>query len=273
MIKSLRKARIVDGLPRIVAGQKWVQAFSDALGPLHEKTIDFADGSQIYTALDSVSEAVLDTLAVNWKIDWYDPSYPVEKKRRIVKTALIVRRLMGTAYAVKLQADAVYPGSKVEEWFEYDGEPGCFRLYVDITDSTPGNPATIMSPIEMERRLVTSKRWSSHLESFAYQITHALLMGSDVTVWVYRTPVCGILYCGTYWEDSTLGWSENDTLLEEFQTDGFPAYPDFTGTLPQASRMGYSVCGKTLSGGASVGYAVSSNPAGSPFCGTLPDES
>ena len=68
MIKSLREARIVDGVPRIVAGQEWVQALSEALGELHEKTMDFADASQIYTALDTVSETVLDILAVNWKI-------------------------------------------------------------------------------------------------------------------------------------------------------------------------------------------------------------
>lgn len=239
MIKSLREARIVDGLPRIVAGQKWVQAFSDALGPLHEKTITFADGSQIYTALDSVSEEVLDTLAVNWKIDWYDPDYPVETKRRIVKTALIVRRLMGTVYAVRLQADAVYPGTKVEEWFEYGGEPGCFRLHVDISDSTPEHPAVFMSPIEMERRLVTSKRWSAHLESFSYQISHALMLGNDVSVWAYHAPVCGILYCGTWWKYSTLG---------------------------------HSLCGQAISSGAAVGYAVSGSPAGQPFCGTLPED-
>ena len=77
MIKSLREARIVDGVPRIVAGQEWVQALSEALGVLHEKTLDFADASQIYTALDTAPEDVLDALAVNWKIDWYDTDYTV----------------------------------------------------------------------------------------------------------------------------------------------------------------------------------------------------
>ena len=56
MIKSLREARIVDGVPRIVAGQDWVQALSAALGVLHEKTLGFADASQIYTALDTAPE-------------------------------------------------------------------------------------------------------------------------------------------------------------------------------------------------------------------------
>lgn len=110
MIKSLKDARITDALPRIVAGQDWVIALSNALGVQHEQTIQFADDSQIYTNLDNVSEDILDTLAINWKIDWYDTDYSIEQKRRIIKMAILVRRLMGTPYATRIQADAIYPG-------------------------------------------------------------------------------------------------------------------------------------------------------------------
>lgn len=109
MIKSLTDARITDGLPRIVSGQDWVIALSEALGSLHKKTLDYADASQIYTALDTVSEDILDVLAVNWKIDWYDTGFTVEQKRRIVKACIEARRLMGTVRAVRLQAQAIYP--------------------------------------------------------------------------------------------------------------------------------------------------------------------
>ena len=106
MIKSLRDAQITDGLPRIVREQPWVKALSMAAAALHKKTMDYIDGSQIYTAIDSVAEPVLDALAVNWKIDWYDTGYDIDRKRRIVKTALTIRRTMGTVGAVRAQADA-----------------------------------------------------------------------------------------------------------------------------------------------------------------------
>ena len=134
MIKSLRQARITDGLPRVVAGQEWVVALSEALGAAVDKTLDYTDGSQIYTQLDTAPEIILDALAVNWKIDWYDMSFTLEQKRRTIKTALTVRRIMGTTAAVKLQVDAIYPGAAVEEWFQYGGEPGCFRVLVDLPD-------------------------------------------------------------------------------------------------------------------------------------------
>ena len=56
MIKSLRDAQITDGLPRIVREQPWVKALSMAAAALHKKTMDYIDGSQIYTAIDSVAE-------------------------------------------------------------------------------------------------------------------------------------------------------------------------------------------------------------------------
>ena len=118
MIKDLRDARLVDAVPRVVAGQDWVRALSEAVGVLHERTLRYIDDSQIYTSLDTATEPVLDALAINWKVDWYDTGYSVEQKRRIIKTALTVRRLMGTVGAVKLQADAIYPGTMLEHhWY------------------------------------------------------------------------------------------------------------------------------------------------------------
>ena len=168
MIKSLLDAELRDGMPRVLQKQPWVEALSRAVLDLHRQTMGFIDGSQIYTAIDTVSEAVLDALAVSWKIDWYDPEYDLEQKRRIVQTALTIRRTMGTAAAVKAQADAIYPGSTVEEWYEYGGKPGYFRLRVNIMTVEEQEKFAAMSMAEVERRLAAAKRFSSHLEEVEY---------------------------------------------------------------------------------------------------------
>lgn len=41
MIKDLRDARLVDAVPRVVAGQDWVRALSEAVGVLHERTLRY----------------------------------------------------------------------------------------------------------------------------------------------------------------------------------------------------------------------------------------
>ena len=64
MIKGLKDAQITDGLPRVLAEQPWVRALSLAMLELHRKTMDYIDASQVYTAIDTVAEEVLDALAV-----------------------------------------------------------------------------------------------------------------------------------------------------------------------------------------------------------------
>lgn len=160
MIKSLRQARITDGLPRVLARQEWVIALSEALGLALGKTLDYTDESQIYTRLDTAPETVLDVLAVDWKIDWYDTELTVEQKRRIVKTALTVRRLMGTAAAVKLQVHAIYPEATVTEWFQYDGRPGCFRVSLPL----PKEGITAAEYRRLRTGILTTKNERSHLD-------------------------------------------------------------------------------------------------------------
>ena len=153
MIKGLKDAQIADGLPRVLAEQAWVKALSLAMLELHQKTMGYIAGSQIYTAIDTVAEEVLDALAVNWKIDWYDTGYDIEQKRRIVKTALNIRRTMGTAGAARTQADAIYPGTK---------------LRVNITTVEERQKFAAMTTAEIERRLAAAKRFSAHLEEVEY---------------------------------------------------------------------------------------------------------
>lgn len=160
MIKSLRQARITDGLPRVLARQEWVIALSEAMGLALGKTLDYTDESQIYTRLDTAPETVLDVLAVDWKIDWYDTELTVEQKRRIVKTALTVRRLMGTAAAVKLQVHAIYPEATVTEWFQYDGKPGCFRVSLPL----PKEGITAAEYRRLKTGILTTKNERSHLD-------------------------------------------------------------------------------------------------------------
>ena len=165
MIKSLRQARITDGLPRVLARQEWVIALSEALGLALGKTLDYTDESQIYTRLDTTPETVLDVLAVDWKIDWYDTELTVEQKRRIVKTALTVRRLMGTAAAVKLQVHAIYPEATVTEWFQYDGRQGCFRVSLPL----PKEGITAAEYRRLKTGILTTKNERSHLDMIDIQ--------------------------------------------------------------------------------------------------------
>jgi len=188
MIKGLRDAQITDGLPRVLAEQPWVRALSLAMLELHRKTMDYIDASQIYTAIDTVAEEVLDALAVNWKIDWYDTSYDIEQKRRIVKSGMTIRRTMGTVAAVSQTVTSVIGQGRVEEWFEYGGRPGCFRIVCDNTEDA-------VTAIEEFRRILEPvKRASAWLDGVTLQTRaeHRLYSGFAVRHGTHITAVSDV---------------------------------------------------------------------------------
>lgn len=90
----------------------------------------------IYARIDELPEDLLDILARDFKIDWWDPDYTLEEKRRTFKSSWYVHKHMGTKAAVETAIRAIYPFTTVEEWFEYGGEPYRFRLNINITSDS-----------------------------------------------------------------------------------------------------------------------------------------
>ena len=90
---------------------------------------------RLYAAIDRLPEPLLDLLACDFKVDWWDPDYSIEEKRRTLKNSWRVHRHMGTKAAVETAIQAIYPDSIVEEWWQYGGDPYHFRLRVDATEA------------------------------------------------------------------------------------------------------------------------------------------
>lgn len=87
-----------------------------------------------YAHIDRLDEPMLDTLAYDFKVDWWDETYSLEEKRRTLKDSWRVHRMLGTKAAVETAIRAIYPETDAVEWFEYGGEPFHFRLYIDLSD-------------------------------------------------------------------------------------------------------------------------------------------
>ena len=89
----------------------------------------------IYARIDELDEQTLDVLAYDLHVDWYDYSYPIEVKRQTIRDSVRVHRRLGTKYAVETALGAVFPGTRVQEWFEYGGEPYMFKVIIGATES------------------------------------------------------------------------------------------------------------------------------------------
>ena len=161
---ELHEVGLVEGLPPDVAKEPWVQILDAVFRERRKKELEAAERLKIYTDIDRADEAVLDILAVQFRVDWYDTSYPIETKRRIIKTALEVRRYCGTEWAVQKALSSIYPNVKISEWYDYGGRPGYWRMNVDITD----DGVIYYTPEEIEKRLGYARRCTAHLEHIIY---------------------------------------------------------------------------------------------------------
>ena len=122
------------------------------------------DRVRIISNIDALDETVLDILARDFKVDWYDPGYSLEEKRRTVKSSWRVHKTLGTKAAVERAISAIYPETTVEEWFEYGGEPYHFRLRINLANDS----GDITKQRRVFQRLNFYKSLRSHVDEVKY---------------------------------------------------------------------------------------------------------
>lgn len=140
------------------------RALGKALAVLLAGRARMLEGLLLYPAVDKMDMPLLDLLAYDFKVDWWNPDYTMEEKRRVLRDSWYVHRHMGTRAAVETALRAVYRDATILEWFEYGGRPGYFRLWTDVTneDFIPALRREIL------RRMNYYKRLGAHLESAGY---------------------------------------------------------------------------------------------------------
>ena len=133
---GITKENLVETLPLALRNDPSVVALAEALADVLVARLPEIDRLLIYPAIDTLDEPLLDILAYDYKVDWWDPEYTLEEKRRTLKDSWRVHKLLGTKAAVERAIRAIYPETTVEPWFDYEGEPYHFRLRINITSDS-----------------------------------------------------------------------------------------------------------------------------------------
>lgn len=131
--RDIYSVNFADYLPETLKRDPKVKALAAAVTEQMLGVSAEIDNVLIYSRIDELPEELIDILAFDMHVDWYDYSYPLEVKRNILKSSVKVHKKMGTKYAVEKALRAFYPESKVEEWFEYGGRPYTFRIKAVIS--------------------------------------------------------------------------------------------------------------------------------------------
>lgn len=112
-----------------------------ALTPQFQQIANETKKCLILANIDEQSEEVLDALAVDLHIDWYDPTASIEIKRALVKSSDKVHMYLGTPYAAEQLMEDYFGDGVEEEWYEYGGTPGHYRV-ITTNPTVTGELAT-----------------------------------------------------------------------------------------------------------------------------------
>ncbi|KPU42150.1 phage tail protein [Oxobacter pfennigii] len=103
-------------------------AMCEALTPQLQVISDEVIYCLILARVDALPENILDELAVELHIEWYDATASIDIKRSLVKNSDKVHMYMGTPYALEQVIQDYFGEGEVLEWFDYSGLPYGFKV-------------------------------------------------------------------------------------------------------------------------------------------------
>lgn len=116
----------------------------------------------LYPRIDELSSELVDALAIHFHVDFYDHNLSLDKRRALVKNSIHWHMKKGTKAAVQELVQTVFESGIVSEWFEYGGNPYCFK--VTTVDTMPSD--------EEINRLIQAinsvKNTRSHLDEIGF---------------------------------------------------------------------------------------------------------
>jgi len=180
-MEALRMTKRLDNIvwseiiPQAIRNDTQVQAMSAAVTPQLQDVSQKIEECIILARLDELPETVVDLLAWQYHVDFYENGLTLNEKRSLVKTSIDVHRHKGTPYAVQTVVSAILENAKVEEWFEYGGEPYHFRVKL-ITGPMTGAEtiAKLTKAINMTKN---ARSWLDGVE-FSREIMQEIYIGS-----------------------------------------------------------------------------------------------
>ena len=84
----------------------------------------------LYARIDALPEDLLDILASDYDVRWYDFNGTLESKREQIKDHFAAHRKLGTERAIFNAIRGLCTDIKIKNWYEYGGKPHHFELEV-----------------------------------------------------------------------------------------------------------------------------------------------
>lgn len=165
---GLTAENFLRALPDVLQQDERILALASAVADALEQQPDEIAKVLLYPAIDTMPEALLNILAYDFKIDWWNENWSLDRKRQSLKDSWLIHKRLGTPYAVNLAIQAAFGAGELEEWFDYGGDPHHFRVVgLGPEMAQTGYEAFL-------KLLVIVKRASSVLDAVVMRSTHEM---------------------------------------------------------------------------------------------------
>mgnify|MGYP001852117321 FL=1 len=182
---GLTAENMLHALPDVLKNDSGTAALASCTAAALAERKAEIDSLILYARMDELPEPLLDLLAQDFKVDWWDGDYSLEEKRQTLRDSWHVHRTLGTKAAVETALSAIYPNTKVIEWWEYDGLPYHFRLSINVSSDETSS----LKHQRVMARLELYKNLRSQLDEVEYYDG-----GAEIT-WYAGADMVGIDLC------------------------------------------------------------------------------
>lgn len=195
----------------------------------------------LMASLEEQSDDVLDHLAWQFHVDFYDAKFERHKKIALIRTAFEAHKYKGTPHALDLVFSNLKLKSNIEEWYQYSGEAYHFRVELYMQKGT--------DDLELARKLIASyKNVRSWFDGFVI-----LALDQGFLIWddSYSYPVY-YKECNDFWGNAK---TINQEVCDVAQVDDSYSYPVYYDDI-NTTHIKYVNTGAARIGNDSYSYPV-----------------
>ena len=132
MSKGYTAENFLAQFPEALNGSRGIRAIASIVAEELMELYKQTELVTLFSRIDELDGTILDTLAYDFKIDWWDADAEIDIKRKVLKSCFAVHRKLGTAGALRQALSDEYESARVLEWFEYSGQPYHYKLELGI---------------------------------------------------------------------------------------------------------------------------------------------
>lgn len=151
---------LMDTFPPSLRGNTSLDALAGAISDALAEAFQAADCVNSIGRVDQLDESMLNMLAEDLDIVWWDPDGSLLAKRTELKTYILMHKALGTRYALERVVQEHINAGPMQDWWQYGGKPFHFR----VTDLDPDDA----SVTQLLRVIDNVKRLSTVLDKYVW---------------------------------------------------------------------------------------------------------